>query len=178
MVAMGTRKPLDKRAVRRITSRSGYSLVEVIVAMALFGVLARIAVPHFDARRMQINAAQRLVIANLRLARAKAITKSVHFRIDFANASQVRIAQMVQDGAGVWSVDDTKTKTIALPASTRFASGTQCTSPCQAIIGTNIEFNSRGISTNLAAVEQITLIDDFGKAKALQAWPSGQINEL
>lgn len=178
MVAMGTPKLLDKRAVRRITSARGYSLVEVIVAMALFGVLARIAVPHFDTRKMQINASQRMVIASLRMARAKAITKSVHFRIDFLSATQVRVAQMVQDNAGVWNIDSTKTTTTTLPASTRFASGTQCISPCQAIIGTNIEFNSRGISTNLAAVEQITLIDDFGKSKALQAWPSGQINEL
>jgi prepilin-type N-terminal cleavage/methylation domain-containing protein len=169
--------PIQKAVPNRASIR-GYSLVEVIVAMGILAVLARIAIPHLDARRMRINAAQQLVASNLRLARAKAITKSVHYRVDFTNANQLQVAPMVQDGAGIWSIDDTKKQTVALPTNTHFASGSQCRSPCQPIIGTNIEFNSRGITINLAALEQITLIDDFGVFKALQAWPSGQINEL
>ena len=181
---MGTRKPLHKRAFQPFFSTQGYSLVEVVVAMVLFGLLARIAVPHLDKRRMQITAAQRLVIASLRLARAKAITKSVHYRVDFISANQLQVAQMASDGAGGWAIDNTKKNAISLPPNTHFASGTQCSSS-SAIINTNIEFNSRGIPTNLAgasltlaAAVQIALIDDFGTCKALQAWPSGQINEL
>ena len=175
---MGTAAVPLQNAFSRRASIRGYSLVEVIVAMGIFAIVARIAIPHFDARRMRITAAQQLVASNLRLARAKAITKSVHYRVDFTNANQLQVAPMVQDGTGVWSIDSTKTQTVALPANTHFATGSQCVSPCQAIVGTNIEFNSRGISTNLTALEQITLIDDFGVYRALQAWPSGQINEL
>jgi prepilin-type N-terminal cleavage/methylation domain-containing protein len=175
---MGTAAVPIQKALQNRASIRGYSLVEVIVAMGIFAVLARIAIPHFDARRMRINAAQQLVAANLRLARAKAITKSVHYRVDFTNADQIQVAEMVQDINGIWNIDNTKKQTVALPANTHFASGGQCTSPCQPIIGTNIEFNSRGITSNLAGLEQITLIDDFGVYKALQAWPSGQINEL
>jgi Tfp pilus assembly protein FimT len=153
-------------------------MIEVIVAMSILAVVARIAIPHLDPRRMRINAAQQLVASNLRLARAKAITKSVHYRIDFIDANRLQVAPMVQDGTGSWSIDDAQKQIVALPTKTHFASGTQCVSPCQPIIGTNIEFNSRGITTNLAALAQITLVDDFGVSKALQAWPSGQINEL
>ena len=156
----------------------GYSLIEVIVAMAIFGILARTAVPHFDARRMKINAAQQLIAANLRTARAKAITKSTHYRIDFTSASQILVEPMVQQVDGTWSVDTPKVQTVPLPSYTHFASGSQCTSPCTPVIGTAIEFNSRGMATNLAAVQQVTLVDDFGISKAIQAWPSGQINEL
>ena len=159
-------------------SNQGYSLVEVVVAVAIFGILARIAIPHFDARRMRIINAQRLVMANLRTARAGAITKSVHFRVDFLSSSQFRVSQMKQDVNGNWLIDDTKMQTLTLPQNTQFASGSQCVSPCQAIIGTNIEFNSRGLAVNLAAAEQITLIDDFSISKAMQTWPSGQVNEL
>jgi len=170
--------PTQKAHQNRASIR-GYSLVEVIVAMGIFAIVARIAIPHLDARRMRINAAQQLVASNLRMARAKAITKSVHYRVDFTNANQMQISPMVQDiVSGIWSMDATQQQTLALPTNTHFASGSQCVSPCQAIIGTNVEFNSRGIITNLAALEQITLVDDFGVSKALQAWPSGQINEL
>jgi prepilin-type N-terminal cleavage/methylation domain-containing protein len=156
----------------------GFSLIEIIVAMAIFAIVAAVAIPHFDARRVQINAAQRLVLANLRLARAKAITKSLHYRVDFTSANQILVEAMVQDINGNWTVDDRNVQTVPLPGSTHFPSGSECASPCQPVIGTNIEFNSRGIVVNLAAPQQITLMDDFGKSKALQAWPSGQVNEL
>jgi prepilin-type N-terminal cleavage/methylation domain-containing protein len=157
----------------------GYSLVEILVAIGIFGIVARIAIPHFDARRLRVTAAQQLVAANLRLARAKAITKSVHYRVDFPTATQMAIKPMVRSpGEGTWAPDTSNSQAITLPGNTRFASGEHCTRPCTPVIGTSIEFNSRGVAVNLAAMAQITLIDDFGKSKALEAWPSGQIDEL
>jgi len=157
----------------------GYSLVEVVVAIAVFGIVARTAIPHFDARRMRVIAAQQLVAANLRLARARAITKSVHYRVDFTTASQMAMTPMVQNALdGTWAPDTSNSQAVALPGNTQFAAGSQCIAPCTPVIGTSIEFNSRGVAVNLAAKAQITLLDDFGKSKALEAWPSGQIDEL
>jgi hypothetical protein len=128
---------------------------------------------------VRVAAAQQLVAANLRLARAKAITKSTHYRVDFTTASQMTVTPMVQDLLErTWSPDTANSEPIALPKNTQFAAGSQCTTPCTPVIGTSIEFNSRGVAVNLAAKAQITLVDDFGKSKALEAWPSGQVNEL
>ena len=105
---MGTAAVPIQKALQHHASIRGYSLVEVIVAMGIFAVVARIAIPHFDARRMRINTAQQLVASSLRLARAKAITKSVHYRVDFTNANQLQVAPMIQDVNGNWSIDDTQ----------------------------------------------------------------------
>lgn len=167
-----------RKTAGRQASMFGYSMIELMVCIVIFGIVARTAIPHFDARKMKINAAQQLVTASLRLARAQAITKSLHYRINFSTANQFQVQPMVQQADGTWSVDTTKVQTVPLPSYTHFATGSQCVSPCTPIVGTNIEFNSRGIATNLAALVQVTLIDDFSVLKALQAWPSGQVNEL
>ena len=157
----------------------GYSLVELIVAIAIVGIVARTAIPHFDAGRMRILAAQQLVAANLRIARSNAITKSLHYRVDFPTANQMKLIPMVENALdGTWAADTSNSQAVALPKNTQFAAGSQCTKPCTPIIGTSVEFNSRGVAINLTAKVQITLIDDFGKSKALEAWPSGQIDEL
>ena len=171
-----TLTPMGK--FRYLASTGGYSLVEVIAAIAIFGIVAKTAIPSLDARRMRILTAQQMLAADLRLARANAITKSVHYRINFFAAGQIKLEPMTQQADGTWLVDSGNSKTLALPKNTQIATGSQCVSPCTPVVGTNIEFNSRGIPVNLSALAQITLIDDFGKSKALQAWPSGQVNEL
>lgn len=126
------------------------------------------AIPRFDARRMRVNSAQRLVIANLRLARTNAITKSVHFTLDFPTSVQVRVQRMMEV-RGAWEVDSSDVQTISMPGGTAVP---------DALVGTSIEYNTRGMAINLAAPLQIDITDTFGVTKSLQAWPSGQVNEL
>lgn len=145
----------------------GHTLIEVLVTLGLVGIAAAVALPRFDARRLRIDAAQRLVIANLRLARASAITTSVHFAVEFAAAAQIQVERMSKDSAGRWQVDPASVQTIPLPASTHFAAG---------VLGNRIEFNSRGMAVNLTAPQQVAIVDDFGVSKSLQAWPSGQVD--
>lgn len=146
----------------------GYSAIELLATIGLLGIVTAMAIPHFDSRRMQINSAQRLLIANLRLARSSAITKSVHFRVDFPAASQVRIQRLIQVGAE-WQVDPDGVQTMSLPTGTALPSS---------LVGTSIEYNTRGMAIDLAAPRRIDVTDTFGVTKSLQAWPSGQVNEL
>lgn len=117
---------------------------------------------------MQINAAYRLVIAQLRGARSNAITRSTHFTVAFPTADRLVVERMQQVG-GVWIVDSGDVRTITLPSATQLASS---------VVGTSVEYNSRGVAVNLAAPRQIDVVDAFGVTKSLQAWPSGQVNDL
>jgi Tfp pilus assembly protein FimT len=139
--------------------------------LSVVAILTGIALPHLDSRRMNIITAQRLVMANLRLARTNAITKSVHFQVSFPTASQIQVARMQQNppGSSTWQVDSSNVQTISLPDATQIQSTE---------VATSIEFNSRGIAVNLTGVQQIDAQDTFGATKSLQVWPSGQINEL
>jgi len=149
-------------------SAGGFSLVELLVTISIFGILVKVAVPHLDRGRMQITTAQRLVIAQLRLARANAISKSVHFRVEFPARTQIKVERMLLVG-GAWQIDVNNIQTVTLPTPVQLAS---------TIVGSNVEFNTRGLAGNLVQPLQINMTDSFGVTKSLQAWPSGQVNEL
>jgi Tfp pilus assembly protein FimT len=146
----------------------GYTAIELLATIGLIAAVTAMAIPHFDPARMQINAAQRLLIANLRVARTNAITRSVHYRVEFPTTSQIRVQRMILV-ANAWQPDSSGVQNIALPGQTTLPSS---------LVGTNIEFNTRGMAVNLAAPQQIDITDTFGVTKSLQAWPSGQINGL
>jgi prepilin-type N-terminal cleavage/methylation domain-containing protein len=151
----------------------GYSLIEVMVTLTIAAGLIAIAVPRWNASRMNILTARRMVLANLRLARTNAITKFVHYQVSFPDTGHVALSRMLQstDGSGTWAADTTKVQTSALPAST------QVTGSSQAI---NVEFNTRGMVVNPTpgpTPVQINLSDTFSNTKSLQVWPSGQVNE-
>jgi len=143
-------------------------MFDVLTALCIFGIVVTIALPHLNARRMQINTAQRLVIAKLRVARANAVTKGVHYRVELTTATQLSV-QAMKLVSGVWVVDTQNVQAVPLPVPTQLAS---------AVVGTNVEFNTRGFAVNLTQPQQISVTDTFGVTKSLQAWPSGQVNEL
>lgn len=174
-VAMATSKQFRGQPARTFllfrTSERGYSVIELMVTMAIFAIVAKIALPEFDNRRMQITAAQRLLIADLRTARSNAISKSVHYQVTFPSTTQIKVSRMLENpvGSGTWVVDTTNVQTIKLPKVTNVPT---------ALVGTTIEFNSRGLVVNLTGPQQIDAQDSFGNTKSLQVWPSGQVNEL
>jgi hypothetical protein len=112
-----------------------------------------------------------LVIANLRLARGNAINESGHTQVALPSLNQMRVAPTVENpaGSGTWQVDTSRVRTISLPTSTQFSS---------AMVGTVVEFISRGFVVNLTAPLRITAEDKFGATRSLRVWPSGQVHEL
>lgn len=140
-------------------------MVEVVFLVAILGILAASAMPNLNPKRMQINAAERLVVANLRLARTNAITRSVRYQVRFPSTTQMRVERL-KEIAGVWSVDPADVKVIELPSAVRVASEN---------VGDSFEFNTRGFAVNLTEPRQIDFADTYGVTRSLVAWPSGQV---
>lgn len=148
----------------------GHTLVELTVALSILAILMRIAVPLWKATSMNIVTARRIVVANLRLARANAITKSIHYQVSFASdQGSVKLSPMVQPTppATTWTADTTKVQSSAFPKSTQVSTSSVV-----------IEFNTRGMVANSSTVTVISVTDSLGRTKSLQVWPSGQIHEL
>ena len=156
---------------RLCSSERGYSIIEIIVTMTIFAIIAKIALPEFDNRRLQVTQAQRLLIANLRTARCNAISKSVHYQVAFPSTTQISMSRMLENpaGSGTWVVDTNNVQTTKMPKVTNLPT---------ALVGTTVEFNTRGLAINLTEPQQIDAQDIFGMTKSLQVWPSGQVNEL
>ncbi|MGD0948199.1 MAG: GspH/FimT family pseudopilin [Candidatus Binatia bacterium] len=140
------------------------------MTLSIVAILGAIAVPSWKASQMNILTARRMVLANLRLARANAITKSLHYQVSFPDAGHVTLSGMLQSpaGSGTWVVDTTKVQTSALPANTQVSA---------AALSTTVQFNTRGMVANATTMTAISLTDSFSNTKSLQVWPSGQINE-
>ena len=149
----------------RQSALHGYSLIELLVAMAVLAILTGTAFLGYRSNRLQINNAQRLVIGALRGARASAISKSVHFAVEFAAGDRLLVQRMVRDDSG-WHVDPANVRTVPIPAPAYVSS---------TAVGARVEFDSRGVAVNLSTPQQIELRDSFGVSRWLQAWPSGEI---
>ena len=146
----------------------GFSTIELLVTVAIFGILLRTALSDINSPRIQIGSAQLQVVGQLRLARMKAITTVSHCSVSFTSATQLKVYPMTYNGT-TWQLASTPINTVNLPSAVSFPT---------ALIGTRIEFNSRGMVANSATVTQIDLNDTFNQTRSLQTWPSGQVNAL
>lgn len=130
------------------TRSAGLTLLELLVALALFGVLAAIALP--DLRRTlaawRLDAAARQVVMDLKLTRAQAIAGGVNQRLRFLPASP-RYQRERQQGASY----------VAVGPPTALPEGIVVID-CSAA-GGGISFRPRGLA---AAFGTITLRDADG----------------
>jgi len=143
-------------------------MVEVLVALSIFGILLRTALSDIHSPRLQIGTAQAQVVAQLRVARMKAITSVSHVSVSFSSTTQFKVYPMTYNGT-TWTLASSPTNTVTLPSVVTFPSSA---------VGTRIEFNSRGMMVGSTSVTQVNLNDSYGQTRSLQAWPSGQVNAL
>lgn len=155
-----------RKNARGLASQSGYSLLELLTSMAIFGVIAAAGIPHLDTRRQDLNTAVSTIIADIRFARSRAITSGTHYVMKRINASKYQIQRFEESGT-TW-VFHSVAKTIELPSYITIA-----------LSPTTLEFNTRGMMvTSLVSGSFVTLTvtdSKFDAEHTVSVWPSGQV---
>lgn len=105
----------------------GWSLLETVVALAILGVLLVAAFPYLTPRPMNLRADVNDFVANLRLARDLAISRTTHYRVVVVDRTSYALEKFDWN-TRLW----TRERTVRLRENVRFASAT------------GVEFDSRG----------------------------------
>jgi prepilin-type N-terminal cleavage/methylation domain-containing protein len=156
-------------------SNRGFSLIELMIAMGIAGVLAAVAIPVFieSSARNSIWTASETIGSQIRQARLKAISRNRSFqvRFDCPEVGQYRI--LVVDG----TIDDLdRCSTTVVEGGTVLDSGTFAM-PNSVSFGDvdTLEVNSRGIYTSDGAIPQIITVTYGERQRTLTISATGQI---
>ncbi len=143
---------------------AGYSVIELLTVISVVGIFLGSNLVHYDPRREDINTALQSALSDVRAARSAAITSGKHVAVQLYAPSAWSILRM-DDGGGTWT-PVAELKAVALP--TGVTVSTTATNPM-------VEFNTRGLVVNHDTTVQVTLNDQFGAARQVTIWPSGEV---
>jgi len=164
--------------MRRSMRQRGYSLVEMLVAIGILGILVATALPHMDTRRESTNTAVQSVIAGLRLARTKAISTGAHYCFHRNGNTAYYVRRWKETTYSPYWASDKTILDAKMPKHTDWA-----LEDYAGPHGEHLMFNTRGLSidsgTNQVATQSVTIWvwDDFGVTHSIVVTPSGQIYE-
>ena len=85
---------MDRRGASEIIlSNKGFSLGELITAVAVFGILSAIAIPSFLSVQpgLRLNGGAREVLSKLRWARSQAVEQNATYIVDFPSNHSLRV---------------------------------------------------------------------------------------
>jgi len=147
---------------------SGFTLVELMVAVAILGVLATVAIPEMSAliKNTRLNSATRQLVSTLQEMKLRAIKENAVAWIDISNSSFEAFVDLNNDGI----FDEGNEKSIAK---------VDLKDDDLAITSNDksFGFNSRGLLTGLTGVNNFTIeiINSSGRQKNITINNIGRI---
>ena len=84
---------MDIFTMIRHAGKRGFTLVEMMIVIAVLAIIAAIAAPHFQTYMAQrrLNGAARLVMTDLMDARMKAVSENNQFKVFFLDTHQYKV---------------------------------------------------------------------------------------
>ncbi len=147
----------------------GFSLVELVVYLALLGVLLATALPHLELLPSHTNRAVEQFLSDVRFARAKAIVTGSHVCVHRVASNRYQVRRLKLSGNS-WVLDKVL-RDVTLPPGVTWWMNTAT--------GNHLKFNTRGHQVAFANPANPYVLftyfgDTRGSSHAVSVWPSGQ----
>jgi prepilin-type N-terminal cleavage/methylation domain-containing protein len=158
-----------------LAAEQGMSLMEVLVTITIVGLLSALPLANLNRQGMKLTDTLDELASNIRLARANAVSRSVHYLVTISSHSYSIQRLQDQDGDDVWEPNGAFTEQeFDLPSGITISDGA----------GTEMEFTTRGLLAPLpdgtpAGVVTIRMNgSEESQSGAIDVWPSGQVQRV
>jgi prepilin-type N-terminal cleavage/methylation domain-containing protein len=145
------------------TSHKGFSLLELVVAIAIAAILGSLALPSFISwqRNSQLRGAATNLMADLEAAKIRAVRENSFVAVLFATD---RYTIFVDNGDGGGTAGDwIRNGTESLIQQRILAAGLSIPLADLTLINQRVRFNGRGLPLNVVALETIPLQSAVGR---------------